>query len=264
MSDRPPTMITLSTLQLSADGTRALPGENERRPVEVTVPAALAALQAFAGLPAVELVDVDAKMYLEGPRGKVAVQNVGGKLFVALVPESVNTATHRTPAETMELIVAGEARAGSAAATAEAAEEAALIADAARSSGGWRKALSSGWTLALLLIVAAIVGYVSFAPEIPEGVEIIRDPGRIASLNTEFSGRYGAPAATILVLADGKLTGKQAGPTSVNEETLFEMGFRFGLRGTEVVLVVDNGALLEPQPDHSLRYLDSVYPRREK
>jgi len=263
MSERPPTMLTLSTQNLSADGVRVVPGENEGG-VEVTEAAALAALKAFASLPAMELVDVDAKIYLVGPRGKVAVQNVRGKLFVANMPEAMNPAAERTPEQTIQQLTANSPAMAASAANAEAAPEAEVTANVAGRSGGWRGALNSGWTLAAFLAVAAIVAYVTLAPETPDGVEIVRDPVRISALNAEFNGRYGEPTVTVLVLDNGKLAGKQTVGTGRPEEQIFEKAYRFGLRDAQVVLVVDNGALLEPQPDHGLKYLESIYPRLAK
>lgn len=264
MSERPPDQLMLATVQVSADGKRVLPDENEVLPKPVSEAAALATLRAFAGLTTLELLDVDAKIYLEGPRGKVAVQNVGGKLFVAQMPESVNAAIERTPEQTIALLTAGDPEVTAARAEAAAVEEAAMIEHAARASGDWRKALSSAWTLALLVIAAGVIGYVTLAPDIPDDVQIVRDAAKIAGFNAELGGRYGNPAATVLTIADGKVIGTKPGVTSTSEEKLFEMGFRFGMHGPDVVLVTDNGALLEPQGDHSLRYLDSVYPRLAK
>lgn len=63
--------------------------------------------------------------------------------------------------------------------------------------------------------------------------------------------------ATILVLDNGRLTGHETGTA----RALFEKSYRFGLHGDQVVLVVDNDALLEPQPDGSMKFMDSIYPR---
>ena len=263
MSASDPTMLTLTTENLSADGARVTPDEGKAN-VPVTEAAALAVLQAFARLSAMDLVDVDAKIYLTGPRGKIAVQNVGGKLFSARVPESVNPAAEHTPEETIALLTAGDPLIASTAAVAEAAQEAEIIAEAARLPAGPRDWMNSLWVLGGVLIAFAIVAYVGFTSETPEGVQIIRDPARVASLHTEFNGRYGAPAATTLVLNHGKLTGQQAAAAGKVEEQIFALNYRFGLDGERVVIVVDNGALLEPQPDGSLKYLDSVYPRQSR
>jgi hypothetical protein len=263
MSARPPTMLKLSTVNLSVDGTRVAPGEGKAN-LPVTQDAALAALKAFASLPAMEIVDAEAKIYLAGPRGKVAVQNERGRLFVAFVPESVNTVAEHAPEEIIAMLTADDPAAASAAASAAAAQDAALIAEAARPSGGLRGRLSSKWTVAVLTVVAAIVAYVSFAPDTPEGVEIISAPARLSGLHAEFNGRYGSPAATILVLDNGHLTGLETASTGGLEKQLFEKSYRFGLREDRVILVVDNGALIEPQPDGSLKSLGSTYPRQAR
>jgi len=261
MSERPPTLLTLSTLNLSADGTRILRDEDQRT-AEVTEAAALAVLTAFAALPAMEVADADAKIYLAGPRGKVAVQNISGKLFVTSVPETVNTPVQRTPEETIALLTADAPVKVSAAVTAEAARDAEIIAEVSRHPRGWGERLNSVWTLVALLIVAAIVVFFSFPSETIDGVDMIHDGARISRLNAEFNGRYGAPGATALVLVDGNLKGFQPVAGGAAEDQLFELGYRFGLREHHVVLLVENGTLLEPQPDGAMKYLESTYPRQ--
>lgn len=258
--ERAAPLLTLATVNLSVDGAHVTPDRNKAN-VPVTEADALAALQAFARLPAMELVDVDAKIYLSGPRAKVAVQNVGGTLFVTLVPEMVNTAVESTPEEIIARLTERDPDVVTAKDTA-AVKAAATITEAVRQSGGWSSRLRSMWTVAALAVVAAIVGYVSFAPDMPEGVEFIRDSGRISSLHNEFNGRYGAPPATILVLDSGRLTGMETTAKGGPEAPLFEKSYRFGRRADQMVLVLDNGALLEPQPDGSLKFMDSIYPRQ--
>ncbi len=262
MSEHFPHSLTISTRHLSADGAQILPGDNAS-PIEVTIDAALAALRALAAQSAMDLVDVEAKIYLAGPRGKVAVQNVGGKLFATLVPEAANTAAERSPEQVIALLTADESAMDFSSAN-TAAEQADALADAARRSGGWRTFFTSPWVLVILVIVAATMAYISFGPATPTGVEIVRDPARVASLHAEFNGRYGDPAATVLVLEDGKLTGKRAGATVQREEAMFERTYRFGLRENQVVLLVDNGAVFDAQPDRHLVFLGSSYPRLAK
>ena len=254
-------LLTLSTVNLSVDGARITPDDGKTN-VPVTEADALAVLHAFARVPAMELVNVEAKIYLAGAGGKVAVQNVGGKLFVTLVPEATNTAAERTPEEIIIALTARDPAMVSSVAAAAAVKDAALLTEAARQSDGWRSRLRSGWTVAALAAVAAIFAYVNFASDTPAGVDLIRDPARISSLHAEFGGRYGEPPATILVLDHGRLTGQGAAAKGGAGTPLFEKSYRYGLRGDQVVLVVDNGALLEPQPDGSLKFMDSTYPRQ--
>jgi hypothetical protein len=259
MSDRTSTPLKLSTVNLSEDGARLVPGGGQPS-TPVTETAALAALRSFAALAGPELADADAKIYLTGPQGKVAVQNVGGRLLGALVPESVNTATAGTPEEILAWALG---RAG-VPASAAMAEESAEIPTAGRPAGGWRRRISSVWTLAVLALVAAIMAYLSFQPERPEGVEMIRSPAQISRLHGEYNGRYGAAEATTLALANGRLTGLQTASATEPATVLFDLTYTFGQRGKQVVLVVENGALLEPQADGSLRFLESTYPRHAK
>ena len=263
MSEPSPRMLTLSTRSLSADGARVTPGDGVAN-TEMTEAAVLATLQAFARVPAVELVDVEAKIYLSGPRGKFAVQNIRGKLFAARVPEAVNTATEFSPEQIIMLLTEADPTSVAAVAAKTAAEEAELIAEVEKIPTGPRALINSIWTIGCLAIALGVLAYVSFAPETPEGVEISRDPARIVRLHSELNGRYGNPAATVLLLTDGHLTGGSASPDGQVKEVAIDFGYRYGQRGDDVVVVVDNGALLEVQPDHSLNFLDSAYPRLNK
>jgi hypothetical protein len=261
--EHPNSPLTLSTVNLSADGARVMP-DGGKANVPVTEAAALAALQSLAGLPAVNLANAEAKIYLAGPRGKVAVQNQGGKLFVTPVPESVNTAAESRPEEIIARLMAGDSAFAASAAVAAVARDAEVIAEAARPSAGWRRRLGSGWVAGTLAVVVVIAAYFNFAPDTPEGVSIIRDSARVAGLHAGFNGRYGASNATVLVLNQGRLTGHEPAAANRAESLLFEKSYQFGLRAEQVVLVVDNGALLEPQSDGSLKFMESSYPRQAR
>jgi len=262
MSERTPNGLTISTRNVSIDGTRIQPGDTVH-PTEISVDAALQALQAFAAQPAMALVEAEAKIFLSGPRGKVAVQNQGGKLFVTIIPEMVNTAAEYTPEQTIALLTADLPAQG--APTADlAAQDAEILAMEGRRSSGWRALRRSPWVLAVLWSVAATIAYFSFAPETPEGVTMVHDPARVAELHKELNGRYGDPTVMVLSLEGGKLLGRRATATGTREETIFERTYHFGLRGNQVVLVADNGAVFEVQPDRRLVFLDSSYPRLAK
>lgn len=254
-------MLAIAAKQISADGATVRRGEDDFAG-DLSEAAAGAALRAFAAVPALDLVEVEAKIYLSGPGAKVAVQNVGGRLFATLVPETVNTAMERSPEEIVEIVTTGEAgdeRMGSK--EAETAREEEALAAVKRDGRGWRGAMRSPWTLAVLLMIGLAWGYANYVPATPAGVEVVRDPAKIAALHGKLNGRYGVPAATVLVLNNGKLSGVKMGPASAAEETIFELSYRFGLRGEQAVMLVSNGALLEQQPGGALKFLESVYPR---
>ncbi|HUR59920.1 MAG TPA: hypothetical protein VM029_19520, partial [Opitutaceae bacterium] len=89
MNPAPSDQVMLSTRNLSADGARVTPGA-DATVNRVTPGEAVAILRAFAALPTLDLVDVEAKIYLANHDRKIAVQNVRGRLFVSAVPESVS------------------------------------------------------------------------------------------------------------------------------------------------------------------------------
>lgn len=263
MSERTPPLLSLASKHLSADGGSVRVGE-EHVAMNVTAFEARAALTAFAAVPAMDLVDVDAKIYLTGPAAKVAVQNVGGRLFVTLVPEAVNTAAERTPEQAVAIVTRGESGGAATANEADLARDAErqneMLAAAKRDAGGWRGVLRSPRTLVALVIVAVAIGFWSFGPKSPEGVDLMCDPAKISALHGKLNGRYGVPAGTTLVLDNGRLTGLKPGATGAAPQQAFVLSYRFGQRGEQTVIVVSNGALLERQSDGSLRFLESVYP----
>lgn len=264
MNERTAHPLTISTHNLSNDCASVVRGENYP-PVAVSEAAALDALRVFASLSAMALVDVEAKIYLAGPRGKVAVQNIRGRLYVTQVPEGVNTAEERTPEQTLEMVMRGVAGAPDGGGRDEqAAADAALTDAAVRQLSVRHRVMNSRWVAAVLLIGAGLAGYVTFSPTTPADVELLRDPTKIAAQHTKLNGRYGNASAMVLVLDSGKLAGVQGAATGSAEQRRFELGYRIGLRGEQVVLLAANGALLEVLPGGNLKFLESTYPRLAK
>ncbi len=257
------TVLTLSTRNVSVDGAAVCPGD-DAGPCDLEAGRVLEALRAFAGLPPMDLVETEARIFLSGPRGKVAVQNVGGRLFVAELPESVNTAAERTPEQTLDLLISGKQAGASASGEAAMAAAEELVAAGSQRKGGLKQVLNSGWVLAALVVIAAAVAWGMYRPATPEGVTLIGDAAKISALNTKLDGRYGTPPATVLVLASGKLSGVQLIAATGAEEPRFQFSYRYGQIGERLVLVVSNGALLELQPNGGLKFLESVYPRMAK
>jgi hypothetical protein len=260
MSEQRPAQLMISTRNVAADGTSIAPG-GQHGPAELSEAAARDVLQAFARVSPVDLVDIDARIYLIGSRCKAAVQNIGGRLFVTLVPESVNTAVELSPEQAIAWVVSGnrEAVPESGAGAWSSAPE--MAPSAPREASGWHGAMNSPVTLGVLVAVAGIMAYVGFWSGGPEGVELIRDAAKVSELHAKLNGRYGLPGATMLALAGGKLTGLQVNALGGAEEKRFAMDYRLGRRGDQVVLVLSNGAVLELQANGALKFLASSYPR---
>jgi hypothetical protein len=98
--------LTLATRNVSADGATVCAGENAG-PVDCETRQVCEVLRAFAALPAMDLVETEARIFIEEPQGKVAVQNVSCRLFVSAVPEAVSTAFEQTPEQTLEWVMHG-------------------------------------------------------------------------------------------------------------------------------------------------------------
>jgi hypothetical protein len=244
-------MLTFSSRNLSEDCARVVPG-GEVLGVPMDSATALQRLSAFAGLSAMELSDDDARIYLANTDMRLAVQNEGGRLYSRRVPEGDQAAVEQTPEEIIASL-AGESAPAS-------GEDMGTVLAEARN---WRDRLNTPWSAVALLVVAAILAYHTFSPDVPAGISLISAPSRIASLDTQFSGRYGEAAigATVLSLQNGRIIVQQNRAQGAPGEPLMDSSYRYGLRGEEVVLVVANGAVLELAQDGSLRFNDTVYPR---
>lgn len=255
--------FSLSTQNLALDGSAIKQGYT-LGPIEVDAETALSTLKALAALSAVELIDVDVKVYVAGPQGKVAVQNISGKLCVAFVPEALNPVEECTPEEALAMVSGREESAPTAESEAAASRDAEILAMEARRRRGWRTVLDSYVALVGLLVVGAAMAYFNFSARTPDGLEMVRDSAKIAAFNAQFNGRYGSPSATVLVLENGKLTGLQTKGTAGDQEARFTFTYRFAMRADHVVVVLSNGALLEVQPKGSVSFLASNYPRLDK
>lgn len=259
MSAAPASRLLISTRHVSADGARVTPG-SETPDREIAPARALALLRSFAALPAIELVDVEARIYLTGPQEKVAVQNAQGKLFVAAVPEAVNAAMERTPEEIIALLTANDPSAVAPLQHVNAPEGPAI--ERARHPTRRRTWRSSPAVLVVLALLTAGLAHLNFGPKAPQGITFISDAAKAAEFHRKLNGSYGRHGATLFRLAGGKLTGHPSTPDgTVGTQPLLEQRYRLGQRLDQIVLVLDNGAILEVRPDENLQFLQSVYPR---
>ncbi|MDI1249307.1 MAG: hypothetical protein PSV13_10630 [Lacunisphaera sp.] len=249
-------MLTFSSRNLNEDCSAVMPGREERG-VPIEAEAALERLRAFAKVPAVALVDSDARIYLANGGTKLAVQNENGRLYAQRVPESAHTADQQTPEEIVGFLTGEQAVAFQ-----MSQDNPPEFMPAGPSH--WRSRLNTGWIAGVLAVVAVVVAYYTFAPAVPAGIQMISDPVRVASLHTKFNGRYGDAAlagSTTFLVENGRFIVQPAGEAGVPGEPLMDSSYRYGLRGDDVVLVVANGAVLEPGKDGSLRFNDAAYPR---
>lgn len=250
-------MFTFSSRNLSDDCTAVVPGQVVRTN-EVDDASVLRWLENFAGLPAVSLVGSDALVYVGNTRSglKLAVQHENDRLFATRVPEAANTAVAQTPEQIMAYLE-GRLMPVRAPQT-----EGANVARPLRRT--WRSRMNSRWTMAILGVLVAVVGYGYFSTGKPEGIEWIGDAERVGQLNRRFNGKYGATDGTgsaVLQIENGRLRVYPAGPREAGG-VLLDLSYRYGLRGDgRVVLVVANGAVVEPRPDGSLGFGEAVYPR---
>ena len=245
--------LVFSSRNLAVDCARVAPGVTETNtPIEAE--AALTRLRSFAALPAVALVDSDALVILTGARVALTVQNENGRLFTTRITKGRHAAVEQSPEEIIAFLTAEGAAPN---------EEADPEARPVRSSQ-WRKLTRSPWTAGVLSVVALIMAYYTFAPEVPAGVALINDPFRVSGLHQKFNGKYGdstSAGQTVLLVENGRFVVYTAGPKEGLGEAVMNSSYRYGLRGDEVVLVVANGAVLVPGKDGGLKFNNSVYPR---
>ena len=95
--------ISYSTSELSDDcGQVVIGGKTEAQEVESGE--LLAKLQAFAAIPAVDLVDAAPTISLMGKGSEFLVRNEGGQLFLVEAPTATNSPVQKSPAEIVQFL----------------------------------------------------------------------------------------------------------------------------------------------------------------
>ncbi len=248
--------LTISSQDISVDGQVIAP-QLRTRPQIVSVEAARQALEALAAHSALALVDVEARLVLQGRGDRISVRNNGGKLFGCRLPEGINTASACTPGEAIAWV-----QASAAPVSIEVGDE---KIDSARKSRPWRSMMSSPWLLAVLLVIAAGTGYLNFSGDDPDDIQYLAAPAAIAAAQAQVQGSYAEstmPGRTVMTVDGSTLRIERQGKDSP-KESIIALSFRIGHReqGGQLVLVASNGAVLDAVPGVALRYGVTTYKR---
>jgi len=244
--------LTYSSRGLNEDCTKVVPGATTAdHPVESAD--LRGRLRNFAAIPAVEFVGQDARISLTGKGQEFVASNEGGQLFLVQAPAAKNSAVPRSPDEIVQLLDDEFSPASP-----EVEEEVVITTGKARDKFGSPKLLMG------LVAVWAVIAFFVLAPEGPEGVTLVDDSAREANFAQQVEGRYGDAGPEgegVFVVQDGRLRVFLTSADGVDVEPSLDEAFAFGHRDGELVLVVENGAILSRDETGALTFEDEVYPR---
>jgi hypothetical protein len=239
-----------------AEGARSLaPGHGTRRPVEASVAEARAILENFAGLPAFDAEEAEARLHLNTIDHRVVVRFAGGRLVLdegvtfvfATVEEIIARLGNHAPAA---VTTTGATAPGSTTATAPALAEAPVAVEPAAGRG--RRKI---WILSLLLVLFAAAAWWSVQPESIDGVEWVS--GEVEqSLLRKAAGDYVSESEHLRLDPEGQLVVTTAAGAEIMRSPL-----RVGRRANASVFVTEGGVILEFDESGVFRLDRLVYRR---
>ena len=245
--------LTYSTRNLNDDCSEVAAGTSiAERAVESAE--LLEKLRSFAAIPAVDFIEVDASLSLKGKGVEFLVTNEGGQLFMVQAPAVKNSPVQRSPEEIVQFL--DDEFSPSSAAPEE--EELVLRPNSTRDKVGSPKMLIG------LVAIWAIIAYVTLAPEGIENVTMVDDAAREANFAQQIEGRYGNAepgGVAVFVVKNGRFQVFLNSADGLDTEPSLDQAYSFGHRDGELVLVVENGAVLSRNAVGALVFEDEVYPR---
>jgi hypothetical protein len=244
--------LFISSTGLAEDCARVEEGaQQSSRPVESKE--LLKHLQAFAAIPSLDLLDVEAFITVHaGAAGEFVIRNEGGVLFLVEVPTMENSPLQRSPEEIVQFLDATFSPSEE--------EEIEIVVEPPKV----RRFADSPVLLALLLVTWGVVAYLILRDPGPEGVDIVKDPGRIQTYFEQMEGRYGTDQADgdalYLVEADSFKV-FEISEEGVSQEPVADLRYEFGQRAGRIVLVLETGVVLDRNAQGDLVFGDELYPR---
>lgn len=257
-----PLQYTLTFESLSPDCFTVRPGQRGTRD-NLDSATVRACLEAFAAIPSVNLVDVDAKLRLRSGLRQVVVGRSGNAFYFTPMPEASNTPVPST-ADGVMAYMEGIDPVAPAPAPAEPADEPQTGHDRPARQGLFRLSLGAQVAvLAVTLSVATSLAYqVAITPP-PAGYTLLTNDSRGKELHRQLDGEYGDAKIAESVsfrIAGGKISIFYTPAPEMARELVRSNSFRLAERGGSIVaLLVANGDILELQPDGSLLYADQTY-----
>lgn len=248
-----PTPIRIVAENL-AEGARAVaPGHGTRRPVETSVADARVILERFAGLPAFEAEEADARLHLQTVDHRVVVRFAGGRLvldegatFVFATVEDIlgRLGNHAPAAATVTAATVT---------TTTAAELTETPASAQPTEA--RRGPQKIWILAFLLAAFAAAAWWSTQPESIDGVEWVSGDAE-ESLLRKAAGDYASENERLRLEPEGRLVVSTTAGAEIMRSSL-----RVGRRANAAVFVTEGGVVLEFDESGVFR-LDRLIYRR--
>jgi len=224
----------------------------------------LSCLQAFAAIPAVELVGAEARLRLQHHERNIVVHRSGSTLYFTPIPELSHTPAVSTPEEII-IYLTGRVTGP---------EVGEPLPDVSTSEVVGQSAPKRAWfelplgaqvaLLAVLLSIASGLAYTHTSNPAPSGYNLITDTSRLDVLPQQYNGVYGGGDAqdALRIEISGTNAKIVGAPTpGAPVETLAEFSFRYGLRSGRVALLGSKGHILEFNPDGSLLFGDTSYTR---
>ena len=250
--------FTLSYESLSSDCAQVRPQERGTRE-DLDEASARECLEAFVAIPAVDLVDLDATIRMRLQQKQVAVSRSGDNLYFTLIPEASHTPEPGTPESIIDYLADREAS------TEATPFEVAPEPECRPVKSRWQ--LPLGVQIALMIILGSLalgLGYHTLNKPAPKGYEFIANLTLTENLSRKIDGRYGFTdrADTLIFEIAGNtvtffaVTKPDTSPLQVKKEN-----FRFALRDGVVALIGANGDILEINPEGTLLFGETSYPR---
>lgn len=245
--------ITVHTQGLSEDGSRVVSGARQEA-VTLTATELLAKLTAFAGIPAVDLIDTKPIITVRAETGgEFTIFNEGGTLFLVESPASEHSPMEKSPSEIVQFLDETFRP--------PVAEEKAVV--VVRTSK-IRTLFNSPVLLIGLLVVWAGVAYFTLREPGPEGVTLVNDAGRIAGFAELMQGRYGndqPEGGALYVVEADRFKVFDVTAEGVDAEPVFDVAYTFGQRDGKTVLVLETGAVIGQTVTGDLVFGDETYPK---
>ncbi|MCF7689748.1 MAG: hypothetical protein K9M98_03165 [Cephaloticoccus sp.] len=215
-------------------------------------------LDAFAAIPAVDLVGVDAKIRLRCNQQHVAVSRSGDALYFTLMPENSHAPEKSTPDGIMAYLTGAD--------PIQLEPEPESLPTPVRRKRKLSLGLSLGSQIAVLAITLTILAgmfHKTITVSPPHGYVLIEDSSRINMLQQQFDGTYGSPKARMSIqISHGRVSFFAVSRDGAPPQFLKEESFRYALRGGHTVALLGaKGDILEFNPDGSLLFGAQSYPR---
>lgn len=253
--------FTLIHEDVTADCASPQSGERGTRD-ELDLETVRGCLEAFAAIPAVDLVDLSPKIRLRLQSRQVAVGRSGSSLYFSPIPATSHTAEHSTPEGILAYLTEVPL-------TAETPDE--TDSGTGKRTKKFSLGLSLGAQIGVLAVLLSVIAGLfvhetTRAPSRP-GYVLITDPTRIAELQRLHDGRYGdsrSPNTLSFELSNGQISYFISEKPDAPLQTADVEKIEYALKEGALVLLGSHGNVLSFNAAGQLVYGSLSYPRTGK